>query len=62
MLATVASGVAEGGYSSLTEAASNMSSASERVYQPIQKNEEIYDALYAEYAGSTTTSVAGITM
>ena len=45
----VAAGAENGGYASINEASSVMSSLSDRVYTPNADNVKIYDKLYAEY-------------
>ena len=41
--------VAAGAYSSAAEAARAMGAATQKVYQPIEENVEVYEALYQEY-------------
>lgn len=47
--AALAAGKAQGGFDSLDEAVVHMGNLKEQVYEPKQKNTEIYDKLYQEY-------------
>jgi L-ribulokinase len=49
MHATVAAGVAAGGYPDIATAAEHMGGLREEVFRPIAANVRVYDRLYAEY-------------
>jgi L-ribulokinase len=45
----VAAGAASGGYDSIFEAARHMATLREDLYEPIPRNQAVYDRLYREY-------------
>ncbi|PPA69912.1 ribulokinase [Jeotgalibacillus proteolyticus] len=50
MFGAVAAGKERGGYESIVKAAEDMGKVKEKVYQPIEKNSEVYEQLFTEYA------------
>ncbi|MGF6947916.1 L-ribulokinase [Neobacillus sp. B4I6] len=50
MFGAVAAGKDRGGYDSITDAAKDMGSVKDYIYQPIKANAKVYDQLFNEYA------------
>jgi L-ribulokinase len=50
MFGAVAAGKERGGYNYIKEAAKEMARLKEDFYQPVQRNAEVYDQLFAEYS------------